>query len=204
MILRLSAVAAALATVFSAPVASADTPRDYLFGGSFGRGGMAVGCNTCADVAEMPEGLSLSFYAGKMITPRLAVTADYWQVRFDGRDNRLFGDSADHQVNQTMMTIGAKLWLTQRFWFSGGVGIAHHDTDSLHNQTRASVILKTQSGQPMADPGSSSPAMVSGIGFEVARNSAFAVDIQFRTGAAKDATGLTVTNSALTFGLNWY
>ncbi len=203
----LTLVAAALATLAYLPGASAENPRDYLFGGSIGRGSMSLSCPGCGDLAPLSEALSVNVYAGKMVNERLAFTADYWQVRYQGRDNRWFGDSADHQVNQTMMTVGAKLWLTGRLWFSGGIGLAHHDTDGVYEQARTGIVRRSLGGGDGAmpeDPGSTSPAMVSAIGFEVARNSRFALDIQLRAGAARDETGLSVTNSAITFGLNWF
>lgn len=185
----------------------------FTMGATFGRGSIEVACDTCVE-ATLTEALSVSAHAGYMITPRLALLGEHWTVRYNARGGPLFNDNERHLVAQHMSTVAAQLFVTNRLWIKAGVGVGWHITDGEYDNApkpRSTVgIAANGSASPVPsdepeDEGSAGAASFAAIGWELAHNSVFACDIQFRVGATKrhDAR-YEVYNTGLNIGFNWY
>ncbi|MEM9490223.1 MAG: hypothetical protein AAGC55_13840 [Myxococcota bacterium] len=196
---------------------SADNPdagtRDgWSFGLTVGRGSIEISCSAC-DVAPLTEALSMTVHVGRMITPRLALGIEHWTVRYNDRGSEWFDDSAEHLVAQRISTLSAQLWLSKHLWVRGGAGIGRHIGDSRYVRTDYNRIMSTnpnaRSSVPVEDMGepvnSYSPALVAAIGFEFARRTDMAVDLQLRIGTTRRSSEqFQVHNTGFVVGVNWY
>ncbi|HTM23287.1 MAG TPA: hypothetical protein VL172_22350, partial [Kofleriaceae bacterium] len=102
----------------------------WVFGGNVGRGRLDISCPGCGHMAGLSDALSIGGHAGRMLTPRLAALVDVWVVRYADRDNYWFGDSADHVVEQRVITGAAQLWVSRRWWLRAGLGGGYHRSDA--------------------------------------------------------------------------
>ena len=182
----------------------------FTMGATFGRGSIDVKCATCAD-AKLTEALSVSAHVGYMVTPRLALLAEHWSVRYNARGGALFDDSEDHLVAQHISTFAGQLFVTNSLWIKAGLGVGWHITDGDYDKD-----LSATTPMPIGANGTSSPkgesrsrasgtASFAAIGLELAHNEVCAVDIQFRVGTTRlSDERYQVYNTGLNVGFNWY
>jgi hypothetical protein len=180
-------------------------------GASFGRGSIDVNCPSCGD-ATLTEALSVAAHAGYMITPRLALLGEHWSVRYNARGGALFDDSARHLVAQHISSIAAQLFVTHRIWVKAGLGMGWHITDGEYARPPAAtgpmpVAAKGSSSMepPSEESTSIGAASFMALGLEVAHNSVFAAEIQFRVGTSRAPDDrYQVYNTGLNVGFSWY
>ncbi len=145
-----------------------------IFGVGIGFGGIgATDCGNCG------LGLAGELHLGGMVTPRFGLMYDVSSVW------RPIDAASD--LTQTIHTIAAQLWLTNRLWVKGGFGIGHI---TLRDDFNGDVTETAAAG-------------LGAIGFEMAQSPWFALDLQFRLAyAGYDSGG--ATNGMALIGFNWY
>ena len=184
--------------------------RRFFGGLTLGRGSIEISCAICDNVAPIREALSYSGHVGWMILPRVAVVAEHWNVSYNDRGTEWFDDSADHLIAQRMTTIGAQVWVASRLWLRAGVGVGRHISDSRYAKPWLyddEAALRAAAGTIVEHDEASrfTPAVTGAIGYEWARNSRFAVDVQLRAGAThRPDDEYQVFNTALVFGASWF
>ncbi|HEY8145384.1 MAG TPA: outer membrane beta-barrel protein [Kofleriaceae bacterium] len=146
-----------------------------------GLGGGEISCSGpgCDDVTEAG---SLNLQLGKMLRPRLRAVLDLWGMAHK---------EEDFTVNQTLLTAGVQIWIINRLWLRGGVGIAtagfsyEGDLDDTEDERHSTIGL------------------AGGIGFEVLSRRTFALDLELRggTGFYDDKRA---HNGAFNIGVTWY
>ena len=133
----------------------------------------------CDDVTEAG---SLNLQVGTMLRPRLRAVLDLWGMAHK---------EEDFAVNQTLLTAGLQIWVINRLWLRGGVGIAtagfNYDGD----------LADTD------DERHSTVGLAGGIGFEILSRRSFALDLELRggTGFYDDKRA---HNGAFNIGVTWY
>ncbi len=185
--------------------------RDGLFmGATFGRGSIEVDCESCNE-GKITEALSVSAHAGYMVTPRIGILGEHWAVRYNDSGSDLFDDSARHLVAQHMSTVAAQLFVTNRLWVKAGFGVGWHITDGDYDQAPSRtgpVPVGAKGGQTApeaSDESTAGSATFAAIGWEMAHNEVFAMDIQFRVGTTKRPDErYQILNTGLNIGFNWY
>ena len=185
--------------------------RDGLImGASFGRGSIEVDCDTC-DSAKLTEALSLAAHIGYMVTPRIGIVGEHWTVRYNARGGALFDDSERHLVAQHMSTIAAQLFVTNRIWLKAGFGVGWHITDGDYDKDLPNNGPRPVSAKAGARPEDMSEktdlgnATFAAIGWEIAHNSVFAADIQFRVGTTRRSDDrYEILSTGMNVGFNWY
>ena len=185
--------------------------RDGFFAGaSFGRGSIEVDCSTC-DKAKLTEALSVTAHAGYMVTPRVGLVGEHWSVRYNERGGPLFDDSERHLVAQHMSTIAAQLFVTNRLWVKAGLGVGWHISDGDYDKDLPATVpqpVSKSGGQQMPETSDGSvmgSATFAAVGYELAHNSVFAADIQFRVGTTRRPDDrYQILNTGLNIGFNWY
>lgn len=214
------------ALLFSANAAVAERPIDgvslrapapernrWTFGTSVGRGSIAIECPICDDVDPLSEAFSFSLHAGYMLTPRLSIVGEYWTIRYNNRGSDWFPDSKDHAVIQNIVTVSGQLWLTKALYLRAGIGVGHHQSESLYTKPHLyeseTFLRARRMGVDVNDSEEArslwAPATTFGIGYEFAHTTRFAADVQFRVGrTAVNDDKYAVTNTGLTFGVAWY
>ena len=182
----------------------------FIVGASFGRGSLEVECDTC-EAAKLTEALSVAGHIGYMVTPRIAIVGEHWTVRYNARGGPLFDDSERHLVAQHMSTVAAQLFVTDSIWLKAGAGVGWHITDGDYDKD-----LPNFGPTPVNATGGERPdemdtgrkfgnATFAAIGWEVAHNSIFAADIQFRVGTTTRADNrYKILNTGMNVGFNWY
>ena len=189
--------------------------RGLTLGASIGRGSIDIGCEGCGDLDSLDEALSYSVHAGFILRPRLAVVAEFWDIRYDERNNLWFSDSDDHLVSQQYTTIGAQAWFTKRFWIRGSAGFARHISDSKYARERGFPGGRVPAGDPAATAGerqpasedspSHVPAVTGALGWEFASTPNLGLDLQLRLGTSRHSDeGFSVTNAAVSVGVSWF
>lgn len=146
-----------------------------------GLGGGEISCSGpgCDDVTEAG---SLNLQVGTMLRPRLRAVLDLWGMAHK---------EEDFAVNQTLLTAGLQIWVINRLWLRGGVGIAtagfNYDGD----------LADTD------DERHSTVGLAGGIGFEILSRRSFALDLELRggTGFYDDKRA---HNGAFNIGVTWY
>ena len=146
-----------------------------------GLGGGEISCSGpgCDDVTEAG---SLNLQVGTMLRPRLRAVLDLWGMAHK---------EEDFTVNQTLLTAGLQIWVINRLWLRGGVGIAtagfNYDGD----------LADTD------DERHSTVGLAGGIGFEILSRRSFALDLELRggTGFYDDKRA---HNGAFNIGVTWY
>ena len=146
-----------------------------------GLGGGEISCSGpgCDDVTEAG---SLNLQVGTMLRPRLRAVLDLWGMAHK---------EEDFTVNQTLLTGGLQIWVINRLWLRGGVGIAtagfNYDGD----------LADTD------DERHSTVGLAGGIGFEILSRRSFALDLELRggTGFYDDKRA---HNGAFNIGVTWY
>ena len=182
----------------------------FIMGASFGRGSIEVQCDGC-ETAKLTEALSVAGHAGYMITPRIALLGEIWTVRYNARGGALFDDSERHLVAQHMSTVAAQLFVTNRLWVKAGIGVGYHITDGDYDKNlpnNGPTPVGATGGQKMPEDSKDAAAgnaAFAAIGYELAHNSVFAADIQFRVGTTKRRDDkYQILNTGLNVGFNWY
>ncbi len=182
----------------------------FMVGASYGRGTLEVQCDTC-EAATLTDALSVAAHVGYMVTPRVAILGEYWTVRYNARGGALFDDSEKHLVSQQMATVAAQLFVTNRLWLKAGVGAGWHITDGDYDKdlpNNGPRPASVSGGQKMPEDSNNSTAgnaAFAAIGWELAHNSVFAADIQFRVGTTKRLDNkYQILNTGLNVGFNWY
>jgi hypothetical protein len=215
-----SAIAALSTLLLLTTSAAADSDRKsgvlspvrdgLILGASFGRGSIEVDCDTC-EAAKLTEALSLAAHVGYMVTPRIGIVGEHWTVRYNERGGPLFDDTERHLVAQHMSTIAAQLFVTDSIWVKAGVGVGWHITDGDYDKAPPQI-----GPMPVSAKGGESPrktdegpdlgnATFAAIGWEIAHNSVFAADIQFRVGSTRRADQrYQILNTGMNVGFNWY
>ncbi len=183
--------------------------KGLMFGASVGRGSIAVECDICRNVAPLTEALSLTAHVGMMVSPRLAVLAEHWTVRYNDRGDEWFDDSADHLVAQRITTLSGQVWLGRRLWVKAGAGMGKHISDSPYTRTATAPPLdgtrRARSSGDGEGAGVYTPAFTGAIGYEFAHRSDFAVDVQFRVGSTRrPAEEYQIRNTGIVFGVTWF
>ena len=146
-----------------------------------GLGGGEISCSGpgCDDVTEAG---SLNLQVGTMLRPRLRAVLDLWGMAHK---------EEDFAVNQTLLTAGLQIWVINRLWLRGGVGIAtagfNYDGD----------LADTD------DERHSTVGLAGCIGFEILSRRSFALDLELRggTGFYDDKRA---HNGAFNIGVTWY
>ena len=206
-----SAEAIAIDAPYVEAVAPAAQRDGLMWGVSIGRGSIAVECDSCDNVDALTEALSYSGHVGWMVMPRLAVVLEHWAVRYNDRGSEWFNDSADHLVAQQMNLLEGQLWVTDRLWVMAGLGYGKHISDSRYANPAWNNDSTLRAGE--AGPGGMStesyseyaPAAMLAAGFEFARTTTFAVDVQLRVASTRRAANeYQIHNTGFVFGINWY
>lgn len=140
-----------------------------------------AGNGPCDGVTEAG---SLDGHIGFMLNPKLAIVGDAWIMGH--KDN-------DLTVSQTIVTGALQLWLGDRLWVKGGLGIAH----ARFEFDAGIVELRSRS--------ESVPAGMLGVGFELLHKPQFALDVAFKAGTGIYEDDQTrAHNVAITVGANWF
>jgi hypothetical protein len=192
-----------------------DVRTGVMFGVSVGRGSIDVECDRCDNVDALTEALSYTGHVGYMVTPSLAVVLEHWAVRYNDRGSEWFNDAADHLVAQQMNLLQGQLWIGKRLWIKGGVGYGKHISDSRYanpawntdddGSLRAGEAGPDGMGNGSEEYSEYAPAAMLGVGFEFARTTKFAVDVQFRVASTRrPADEYQIHNTGLVFGINWF
>ena len=180
-----------LAAVIAAAPAAAEPGRYYAvdpastarrgWNVGFGLGGGEISCGGpgCDGVTEAG---SLDLQLGHMIRPRLRAVFDVW-----GMAHR----EEDIDVSQTIATAGLQVWILNRLWLRGGIGLARASFD----------YDGTLDGEE--DDSQTVLGLGGGIGFEILSRRTFALDLELRggTGFYEDKRA---HNGAIRLGLTWY
>lgn len=205
--------------VVDGPIAEVVAPvterSGLMFGVSIGRGSIDVECDQCDNVDALTEALSYTGHVGYMVTPSLAVVLEHWAVRYNDRGSEWFNDSADHLVAQQMNLLQGQLWIGKRLWIKGGLGYGKHISDSRYANPRwnmdddGTLRAGEAGGGNTGGEGESyseyAPAAMLGIGFEFARTTKFAVDVQLRAASTRRPSDeYQIYNTGFVFGINWY
>ncbi len=146
-----------------------------------GLGGGEISCSGpgCDDVTEAG---SLNLQVGTMLRPRLRAVLDLWGMAHK---------EEDFTVNQTLLTAGLQIWVINRLWLRGGVGIAtagfNYDGD----------LADTD------DERHSTVGLAGGIGFEILSRRSFALDLE-RRGGTGFYDDKRAHNGAFNIGVTWY
>jgi hypothetical protein len=181
------------AVAMTAGVAAADD-RSLLEGrdgATFGVGVGAghIGCsdsngNDCnSDDNEIDAG-GISFRAGVMISPYLALAADLWAM---GRTED------DVTVSQGIAAATLRGWATPRFWLQGGVGVARSAAEV---DLGADVEVMSETDYV--------PAAVAGIGYELISTDLLALDLELKAGTGLYEDDIQVYNLSLGAGVSFY
>ncbi|RMH39519.1 MAG: hypothetical protein D6689_16255 [Deltaproteobacteria bacterium] len=194
-ICALPAIAAAQAPGQVPPAPSRAAPATgvrtgWLLGVGLG-GGSITTRSPDGSALDTYDGLALQLRAGRMVTPRFAIVVDAWTlVHGDGRAAEQPSEyDGDPDLAHDVVALAGQWWVTPRLWLLGGVG-------------RASYRVRAPGVAYDSDPAA---AVEFAIGYEVARASRVAVDLQFRyAGAHYPADDVDLENAALAVGLSWY
>jgi hypothetical protein len=173
----------------------------WMFGANVGRGRLDIGCTGCRDLAPLSDALSIGGHLGRMLTPRLAALVDVWIVRYADRDNYWFGDSADHVVEQRVITGGAQLWLARRWWLRAGIGAGHHRSDADYAQAPGGPV-PASAVEPPRPPSPLALATAVAGGVEVIHRRDLAIDLVLRSALSRG--DIDTMTTALEFGVSWY
>ncbi len=125
------------------------------------------------------EGVAFDIHLGFMVSPQLALLVEGYGVSH--LENEV-------SLTQSMGLVAGQFWLNPALWIKGGLG----------------------SGSRIADDGVRSEesqegvAVMAAIGYEVLHSDRFAVDVQLRLGAVGYDNDYTVSQTAVTLGVNWY
>jgi hypothetical protein len=157
----------------------ASVRRGWNIGGSLGAGEISCegpGCDAFTEAG------SFDLQVGHMLRPRLRVVGDLWVMAH--RDD-------DLTVSHTIVTGGLQLWVINRLWLRGGIGLARAGFDYDRGFVEVSDETETVFG------------VAGTIGFEIMSRRRFALDVQLRGG-----TGFyddnQAHNGALALGVTWY
>ena len=182
----------------------------FIMGASFGRGSIEVQCDGC-ETAKLTEALSVAAHAGYMVTPRIAILGEHWGVRYNSRGGALFDDSERHLVAQHMTTVAGQVFVTDRLWLKAGVGVGWHITDGDYDKDLPNLgptPVGAAGGTRMPEKTNEAVAgnaTFAAIGYELAHNSVFAAEIQFRVGSTRRSDDkYEILNTGLNVGFNWY
>ncbi len=165
-VLALLVLAVPAAAQTAAPAANASEREGFAIG--FGLGfGSSYPCEEC------PSG-ALDFFVGAMMNPNVAILVDFGLI---GN-----GDDAFTQSGRDIgaMTIGVRVWPSERLWLQGGVGIGEGLNDEF-------------------DTEKTSWAGVAGIGYDFVRKGRFSLDLRVRGMFIEGHQGVSFG-----VGLNWY
>ncbi|MCC6998836.1 MAG: hypothetical protein IT370_29760 [Deltaproteobacteria bacterium] len=143
-----------------------------------GIGGGAISCDGCNDSLG---GVSVDLHIGAMLGPRLGIMFDGYAIAHPIEGGGTFVHAVD--------TVAAQLFLGDRFWVKGGLGVGQLQLSDDSGQVR----LESDTG----------PAVMLAAGFELLQTRTSALDIQVRA-AATDFEGGTITNGSLNVAYNWY
>lgn len=141
--------------------------------------GIGFGAIGASDCPNCGWGLAGELHIGGMVTPRFGIMYDVssvWHVVDAGSD-----------LTNTVHTIAGQLWLTERFWIKGGVGIGHI----------------TNSDYTYGDSDETAGAVMGAAGIELNQSPWFAFDLQARVAYANYQGG-GATNGLFLIGFNWY
>ncbi len=182
--LLLTATASADTIVVGAPLSPSDQHRTGLvLGGSIDGGN--IGCQTKNgdDCGTWHDAGGLSFHAGAMVGPSLAILGELWGM----------AHTEDHiTASQGLATAALRGWVVPRLWLQGGLGFA-----------RSSVSYR--SGNLMTSAQSDTvPAFMLGAGVELLSTPTFGLDLELRGGSGFYEGDARVYNAALGVGASWY
>ena len=156
-----------------------------LFGIGVDAGHLA--CESIADIGcegVTPAG-GLSAHLGLMLSPSFAIVGNIWSMGH--MDDRLF-------VSQSMASVGPRLWLGDRLWIEGGVGLAR-------------VSFNYDAGiADVEDSTDNVVAATAAAGFEFISTKDFGLDLHLRGGAGvySEDPDLRVRNVGIGLGATWY
>jgi hypothetical protein len=148
------------------------------FGGGLGLGGISA--QNCGDFCGFAGALEL--HIGGMITPQLALMADFWW------DFHAIPDS-DGTTTHGMYTAALQTWVNERIWLKGGLGYSNMNISSDSIGT-----IGDEDGFGLMAAG----------GYEILQVGNFALDGQLRFGHGFYSQGGDVNVWALMIGANWY
>ncbi len=142
--------------------------------------GMSLGAGSMSgNEGESKEGVAFDMHVGFMVSPQLALLIEGYGVSHLENDVSL---------TQTMGLIAGQLWLNPALWIKGGLGSGSLIADN---------GVRTEESQEGV-------AVMAAAGYEILHSNRFAVDAQVRVGAVSYDNGYTVTQTALSVGVNWY
>lgn len=166
-------------------------PRQGLaIGVGLGVGGMGSdsGITDCIDCGDTnPASLGLDFHIGGMLNPQTALLFEVW-----GTGQTLDADGFNI-LTQTMVMGALQYWLSPEFWIKGGLGVAALDVQ--YDDGYVSADDEVDRGM----------ALMGAAGYELARSTTFAVDLQLRLGSGSyHGIDDRVNTAMVGIGFNWY
>jgi len=186
--------------LFTLAVTAGNAAADELLytgreGATFGVGVGAgtIGCsdrdgNDCGGSGDF-DAAGLSFRAGFMLNPSLALSADLWGM---GRteDNGVRSVT----VSQGIATATLRGWIAPQLWLQGGLGVARSAADVEVEDDQVELMSETDYV----------PAAVAGIGVEVISTEQLALDIELKAGTGLYEDDIQIYNVSLGAGVSFY
>lgn len=167
-------------------VANDDAPArgGFILGATIDGGHM--GCQTedgddCGDGVHEAGGFSV--HVGGLVTPRLALLAEFWGMAHS--EDRF-------TATQVLATANVRGWIAPRLWLQGGVGVARSKLEF-----DGDIIMATSTSSVV-------PAASAAIGFELVQTPVFGLDIELRAGSGLYRDDIRIYNAALGVGASFY
>ncbi len=152
----------------------------FTIGVTLGPGNIGV-ADSSGDVVESFDGVAMSLSIGGMLSPRLALVGDLWNITHMDYDQ-------DFRLQHGIITVALQYWLTPRLWAKGGIGRARYAVGTIdYKQAQSDEV----------------PAVMGAVGYELSHGRSFAFDAQLRFGVGSYDEG-DIHSGALVLGLNWY
>jgi hypothetical protein len=158
-----------------------------------GVGGGTIGCsdrdgNDCGGSGDL-DAAGLSFRAGFMLNPSLALSADLWGMGRTEDDG-----AASVTVSQAIAAATLRGWLAPQVWLQGGLGVARSAADVDAGDGEIEVMSETDYV----------PAATAGIGVEVISTDAMALDLELKAGTGLYEDDIQIYNVSLGAGVSFY
>jgi hypothetical protein len=186
------AIGSLAAVSLSAGVAAAE---DELYAGrdgatfGVGVGGGTIGCsdsdgNDCGGSGDL-DAAGVSFRAGFMLNPNLALTGDLWAM---GRTED------DRTVSQGIATATLRGWVAPSVWLQGGLGVARSAAEIDIGDGAIELMSETDYV----------PAATAGIGVELISTDALALDLELKAGTGLYEDDIQIYNMSHGAGVSFY
>lgn len=154
-----------------------------------GVGGGTIGCtdrdgNDCGGSGDL-DAAGLSFRAGFMLNPSLALSADLWGM----------GRTEDEvTVSQAIAAATLRGWLAPQVWLQGGLGVARSAADVDAGDGEIELMSETDYV----------PAATAGLGVEIISTDAMALDLELKAGTGLYEDDIQIYNVSLGAGVSFY